>query len=299
MNERITIQNLVDLLASKQDINKSDAEKLLKAMFALIEKALQDDKYIKIKGLGTFKITKVDSRDSVSINTGERIKIEGHSKILFLPDNSIREAINKPFAHFETVVLNNDATLLDEIAIDENEDEAEYIEIEETEKKEAETKDIEKKKKDSTKSSGLPYFITIISLVVLLTSGTIFLFFKPNLFKTETPTPPIEKSIIAKKTIKPIKSAIPQADIDTTQTIITGINKDSHNFKPDSTNYVIIGTMTTHKLQIGETLTSISKYYYKTKELWPYIVKHNRDIIKNPNRIPIGAMLRIPALRNR
>ncbi|MEG2513980.1 MAG: hypothetical protein RSA92_01480, partial [Bacteroidaceae bacterium] len=248
---------------------------------------------------------------------------------LFLPDNSIREAINKPFAHFETVVLNNDATLLDEIVIDENEDEAEYIEIEETGIKEAEAKDVEvkkeekssenkqseieieqivacedekittKKKKNSTKDSGLPYFITIISLVVLLTGGIIFLFFKPNLFETDTPTPPIEKSIIAKKTIEPIKPTIPQADIDTTQTIITGINKDSHNFKPDSTNYVIIGTMTTHKLQTGETLTSISKYYYKTKELWPYIVKHNRDIIKNPDRVPIGAMLRIPALRNR
>jgi nucleoid DNA-binding protein len=92
-----------------------DAETFVRAMFDLIEEALTNEKYVKIKGLGTFKLTEVNSRESVHVNTGERIEIQGHSKVSFTPDTSMKELINKPFSHFETVVLNEGVELEDTV----------------------------------------------------------------------------------------------------------------------------------------------------------------------------------------
>lgn len=113
MGERINIQNLIDLFAEKKGLSKKDAETFLKEMFALIEQVLETDKYVKIKGFGTFKLIDVDSRESVNVNTGERIEIKGHTKISFTPETSIRDQINKPFSHFETVILNEGAVFDD------------------------------------------------------------------------------------------------------------------------------------------------------------------------------------------
>ncbi len=115
MGERINIQNLIDLLATKKGISKKDAEVFLKEMFAIIEQALQTDKYVKIKGLGTFKLIEVDSRESVNVNTGERIEIQGHTKVSFAPEAGIRDLINKPFSHFETVIL-NEGVVFDDVS---------------------------------------------------------------------------------------------------------------------------------------------------------------------------------------
>ena len=113
MNEKITIQELANILAEKHGVNKKDAELFIKGMFDLIEEALTTEKYVKIKGLGIFKLTEVDSRESINVNTGERIEIQGHTKISFTPDASLKELINKPFSHFETVVLNDGVQLED------------------------------------------------------------------------------------------------------------------------------------------------------------------------------------------
>ncbi|WP_333616819.1 HU family DNA-binding protein, partial [Bacteroides pyogenes] len=129
MNERLTIQDFTDLLASKHNMTKKDAEAFVKEFFLLIEQALENEKYIKIKGLGTFKLINVDNKESVNVNTGERFKIQGHSKISFTPDTNLKEVINKPFAHFETVVLNEN-TLLEDTPTDEIAAEEEDIEEE-------------------------------------------------------------------------------------------------------------------------------------------------------------------------
>lgn len=120
MNERLTIQDLTDLLAAKHSMTKKDAEAFVKEFFLLIEEALENDKCIKIKGLGTFKLIEVDSRESVKVNTGERFQIKGHTKVTFSPDTNLKDTINKPFAHFETVVL-NDNTVLEDTPMEEGE----------------------------------------------------------------------------------------------------------------------------------------------------------------------------------
>ena len=86
---------------------------------------MENEKTVKIKGLGTFKLIDVDSRESVNVNTGERFQIKGHTKVSFSPDTNLRDTINKPFAHFETVVLNENTILEDTPIEDTEEEEAE------------------------------------------------------------------------------------------------------------------------------------------------------------------------------
>ena len=107
MNEKITLPDLINLLCEKLGMDKKEAELFVKSMFELIKEYLATDKYVKVKGLGTFKLTEVESRESVHVNTGERIEIQGHTKISFTPDTTMKDLINKPFAHFESVVLND------------------------------------------------------------------------------------------------------------------------------------------------------------------------------------------------
>ena len=90
MNEKITLQDLINLFSEKQGMNKKDAEVFVRTMFELIEEALATEKYVKIKGFGTFKLTEVNSRESVDVNTGERIEIQGHSKVTFTAEELIR-----------------------------------------------------------------------------------------------------------------------------------------------------------------------------------------------------------------
>ena len=98
---------LAQKLAEKTGISQQDAELFIRKMFDVVNEGLQADKQVKMKWLGTFKVTSVKDRESVDVNTGERILIEGRDKISFTPDNILKEIINKPFAQFETVVVND------------------------------------------------------------------------------------------------------------------------------------------------------------------------------------------------
>ena len=98
---------LAKAVASKRGLTQAEAERFIATMFEVAGDGIQEDKLLKMKWLGTFKITSVKDRESVDVNTGERILIEGRDKISFTPDNILKEIINKPFAQFETVVVND------------------------------------------------------------------------------------------------------------------------------------------------------------------------------------------------
>lgn len=98
---------LAKAVASKRGLTQAEAERFIATMFEVAGDGIQEDKSLKMKWLGTFKITSVKDRESVDVNTGERILIEGRDKISFTPDNILKEIINKPFAQFETVVVND------------------------------------------------------------------------------------------------------------------------------------------------------------------------------------------------
>lgn len=472
MNERLTIQDLTDLLAAKHSMTKKDAEAFVKEFFLLIEQALESEKSVKIKGLGTFKLIDVDSRESVNVNTGERFQIKGHTKVSFSPDANLRDTINKPFAHFETVVLNEN-TILEDTPIEETEEEeaseeilipvvednnkeeiqentpnliieetpganegdsskeanivqekqtteqfveaevvveepivAETTTTEETveqqleeqplpetnneEKVEQEEFDNEetpivkqyqqpeqpvkeketitaeqiieqellkanlkpeipivlpkeentipvkpaqavapnsKKKtpaKETKEKSPVPYLITVIILVLLLCGGVILFIYYPDLFSSSSDknafdmppvtTQPVQPEAQLSDTIE-YKDTIKKVTPDISKTVVTSqpVAKKEEVTTPaktenkavqqplastysDSASYKIIGTKTKYTIKEGETLTRVSLRFYGTKAMWPYIVKHNPGVIKNPNNVPYGTTIQIPEL---
>ena len=103
---KLNIYDLCSVLTSKNGLDDKESHRFIKAMFDVIQEGLDEDKIVKVKGLGTFKIIEVDDRESINVNTGERVLIEGHSKLTFTPDSVMKEIVNKPFSQFETVILN-------------------------------------------------------------------------------------------------------------------------------------------------------------------------------------------------
>ena len=467
MNERLTIQDLTDLLAAKHSMTKKDAEAFVKEFFLLIEQALENEKTVKIKGLGTFKLIDVDSRESVNVNTGERFQIKGHTKVSFSPDANLRDTINKPFAHFETVVLNENTiledtpiedteeeeageeasaqTVLNEMgdnsettAIEENEgtdnlseeepiqeeqiasrplveesieelaiteesaivqelteqtspkepeeiitetnieekveqledeevpeeevtiDEQQPASIEEEKEKITAEKIIEqellkanlqpvtpivppaeketikpvqpkqisqpvsKKTAPVKEKSPVPYLIAVIVVVLLLCGGVILFIYYPDLFSSSSDKNALDMPPVTTQPVQPeaqLSDTI--AHKDTTKVIPPDVSKVATTTQPvakkeeaipvkaepqtvtqqpatsaylDSASYKITGTKTKYTIKEGETLTRVSLRFYGTKAMWPYIVKHNPKVIKNPNNVPYGTTIEIPEL---
>lgn len=104
---KVSIVDMAKAIVSKHGLSQQEAEKFVTALFDVINEGLYRDKIVKVKGLGTFKVIDVRERESVNVNTGERVVIESHGKITFTPDPIMRDLVNKPFAKFETVVLND------------------------------------------------------------------------------------------------------------------------------------------------------------------------------------------------
>ena len=384
INDKLSLQELANALSEKQGIYKKDAELFVKELFDLVEEALANEKYVKIKGLGVFKLIEVDSRESINVNTGERIEIQGHSKVSFTPETSLKELINKPFAHFETVILNEGTVLEDtqvevdvineekkeesvekeietqtistekditeEIEINSEEkveliveeeaiEETEMVEIllvKEEEVKESNTTEsistedviivdevaVEQKEElvveqsiESTEDAielkvvkheeppqektSKPLIIITVLLVIIIILGAYWLF-RPT---DETIEKPIIKPVveITETTTDSITSNEVEEKLNTqSEEIVTSVVKPVKDEKvasiADTTDYHIIGTQTTHIIQNGETLIRVALKYFGSKDYWPYIAKHNKNIIKDVNNVPIGTELNIPKL---
>lgn len=116
---KIFMAELADMLAQKVGISKREAQQFLTDFVETIQDGVNNDKLVKIKGLGTFKVIDVDARESVNVNTGERVTIDSHQKLTFTPDAAMKELVNKPFSQFETVVLNDGVEFDDEPEVEE------------------------------------------------------------------------------------------------------------------------------------------------------------------------------------
>lgn len=388
MNEKITLQDIINLLCEKQGMTPKDAETFVRTMFDLIEEALTNEKYIKIKGLGTFKLTEVNSRESVHVNTGERIEIQGHSKVSFTPDTSMKELINKPFSHFETVVLNEGVELEDTVIEEEGTPEStevsettikveettigqpiveesvvekpivetpaieepiiqesiteEPIEdnsimdepvmeapiVEETESevpveptiveetiatealKSTESEESEKpitaeKEEVSTpmvpqgeeKKSSRILWAIIIALVLIILFGFYWLFMRPSISTEIDLTVPAKEEAIASTPIEEEKQ--PEDTLEILSYVKLSAEELRNERVPslaDTLDYQIIGTKEEYTLQKGETIIRASVKFFGSKKYWPYIVKYNMDVLKDPDNIPAGAQVKIPIL---
>lgn len=383
MNEKVNIQNLIELLVEKHRITPKEAEEFVKTFFAVIEEGLEQDKYVKIKGLGTFKLIGVESRGSIDVNTGERIEIQGHTKVSFTPDSALKELINRPFGHFETVILNENTVLEDTPIEKAGEDELEDVSIgqnvadeldtiseipsepaspliesviatekvateedaDEQQKEEGEISTTEEtlknlQQKEDTyegvlqqtdikenKDNGLKWFMIALACVLLACAGIVFYLYYPDLQEESIPvsseeeytyptvTMGLQQDSIQEDSLKRTEDTlrIPQPTTaeenpvsrqqvekkvvpEKPQKVVKKTTVKSQPVNPDSVNYEIVGTETTYTVKEGETLTRISLRFYGTKALWPYIVKHNADVLKNPNNVTSGTTLKIPKL---
>ena len=388
MNEKITLQDIINLFCAKHDMTKKDAELFVKTMFDLIEEALANEKYVKIKGFGTFKLTEVDARESVNVNTGERFEIQGHSKVTFTPDTTMKDLINKPFAHFETVVLNDGVELEDTpteeevidapeameeapvmveevpvvteeapIVVEETpvivEEEPAIVEeettieeaapeiaeepvateepiIEATEEEEVvaietpvaeeevvvapvveekpaitEPKPMVQETKADTKEKNINRILwgVIVVLVLIILFGAYWMFLRPS-DTTEAPVvvpeaveevaPLMEDTIQEEKLID---SEMPVTIVPLELTP-EELRKERVPALADTLEYLINGKepICEHTLQSGETIIRISVKYYGSKRFWPYIAKFNQDAISDPDNIPVGTVIKIPAI---
>ncbi len=383
MNEKVNIQNLIELLVEKHRITPKEAEEFVKTFFAVIEEGLEQDKYVKIKGLGTFKLIGVESRGSIDVNTGERIEIQGHTKVSFTPDSALKELINRPFGHFETVILNENTVLedtpiekagedeLEDVSIGQNvadesdtiseipsepaspliesviatekvateedadeqqEEEGEISTTEETLKNSQQKEDTDEGVLQQTdikenKDNGLKWFMIALACVLLACAGIVFYLYYPDLQEESIPvsseeeytyptvTMGLQQDSIQEDPLKRTEDTlrIPQPTTaeenpvsrqqvekkvvpEEPQKVVKKTTVKSQPVNPDSVNYEIVGTETIYTVKEGETLTRISLRFYGTKALWPYIVKHNADVLKNPNNVTSGTTLKIPKL---
>ena len=399
MNEKITLQDLINLFGEKQGMSKKDAELFVRSLFDLIEEALATEKYVKVKGFGTFKLTEVDSRESVNVNTGERIEIQGHTKVSFTPDTTMKDLINKPFAHFETVVLNDGVEFEDtpvevpdtlddtpevivpvvettevvevpvpeeipeeevapEIVVTEEPEVVEESEVTEEPKaveeqetveetlqeiveetlvpeeapvqeeapleepqptitevaEEEKPKSIEEKpseeevvetiveekvvEESKEKSINRILWGVIVVLVLIILFGAYWMFLRPTDTPEVTPAPPVQEEQVA--TPAPIAEEKPQEE---TLKIVQFIELSEEELRKervpsfaDTLDYQIVGTQEEYTLQKGETIIRASVRFFGTKKYWPYIVKHNMDVLPDPDNIPAGIRIKIPKL---
>lgn len=389
MNEKITLQDLVELLSEKNDMTKKNADAFLRCMFDLIEEALTNEKYVKIKGLGTFKLTEVDSRESMNVNTGERIEIQGHTKISFTPDTTMKELINKPFSHFETVILNDGVELEDtpfdiepkveemademvekiieepqvevepvvevkvevaeepvvspvvdepipveevsesveeepkeiEAVVDEEPEVSEPVDIEEkpveVEEKVEPIKEeiseevsipeekVEEKPEifvpEAPRAENKTTFKVLIGIIVVLLLiilfGVYWIFFRQEKVDTNWEyTAPVKEtaSVVQVEEQQAVKEDTLLVSEDTM--VVQPVQEEQTMVLPEDVVYEITGTITTLTLEPGQTLVKLALKYYGSKNFWPYIVQHNPDVIKDADRVPKGATIKIPKL---
>lgn len=124
---KMTIQEIAKILIEKNKLSQKDANQFAATMFEIIQQQLDNEGLVKVKGLGTFKMIRVEARESVSVRTGERVMIDSHAKVTFTPDATMKELVNKPFSQFDTVIL-NDGVEFDDLADDLTEEELAEVE---------------------------------------------------------------------------------------------------------------------------------------------------------------------------
>lgn len=124
---KMTIQEIAKILIEKNKLSQKDANKFAAAMFEIIQQRLDSEGLVKVKGLGTFKMIRVEARESVSVRTGERVMIDSHAKVTFTPDATMKELVNKPFSQFDTVIL-NEGVEFEDLADDLTEEELAEVE---------------------------------------------------------------------------------------------------------------------------------------------------------------------------
>lgn len=357
MSDKITLQELVESFARKCQLDPAEAALFVKEFLNLIEEALARDKYVKVKGLGTFKLINIEARKSVDVNTGESIEIKEHTRVSFVPETGLRDLINKPFAHFQSVLLNDDVhfeDLPDEGCVLEVNEEGEEISeaisddetsivtavlVEEEQKNEvvedaeqvtvvqedapseettASTETGTEIKEPTEEKKNIPWCMIASILLAgifiggivtwVLTSGRRYIpeqVVEKLMNETQkTPAPVVPDSLQVADTLVVKKDSSLVQKKDALKTVAKKEEKTPVAPTPvpkretlaDTVEYQITGNQGSYTLKPGESLVRVALKFYGNKKLWPYLVKHNKAIIKNPDNVPVGTTIQIPQL---
>ena len=324
MDDKLIIEELVSRLATRQHIEQADAQAFVCSFLTLIEEGLRKDKYVRVKGFGTFKLIDTD------LNEG---------RIVFVPEASVRDAVNKPFSHFESVELRDDVRFDDVVeeecvsAADEvvtvagnSETHDEPVAEEQCEVKSsgdivenntAEKPDVVEVSQSNGESyrrkGSMHWYLLAAILFVGIVIGCGIMWGvlshkvrSAKVVETENNVTEIEPVVGITDTIENDSSSVineeePDTASVTRKTIdsiikVTTENKNEIKYLSDEVAYKISGTIEEYTISQGSTLSKVAYRYYKNRKLWPYIVMHNKDIIQDPNNVPIGTVLRIPVL---
>ncbi len=357
MNDILTLDDLSGLIMSKHNMTKDDADNLLKTFLSVIEEGLLYDRYVRIKGIGTFKLIVEDTSNGTLSN-----------RVVFVPDSVLKDAVNKPFSHFEPIVLNENVHFDDieeqvvsnvssssssssecnqddvqeeniEISVCEDTKNA-YTESENAENNNTEKKDTgklddtieqhegkpldEKERKGNLEKSysRVPWCLMLMILIIGLVLGGIvsWLVFdynidnyarNVNMIETVKEEPVMESPVVMEDSVtieikeernEDVDSVICPENINVksseinSDVVLDNTEKRKTEFYSEKLKYKIVGTIENHKIEKGNTLVKLAYKYYNNKKMWPYIVKHNKKIIKNPNNVPVGTLIEIPKL---
>lgn len=298
MNNRLNIQDLAGLLSERTGKDKGEVERFLGELFLVVSEEVCADKAVKVKGLGIFKAISVEKRESVHVHTGERFLIPKHYKFSFLPDKDLREQVNKPFSIFETTEINEDVDFPDMEEPVEEKESAEDESVEEVmpdreipvAEPQPEPQPQPEERADRKQATAVALMVAaFVALVVL-----VFCYLGRNNWIPE----PAGKAVIAETK-------------DDTETEETGAGEtipvadkalppDSVGEKTPRTDSVssvkpVPEPLGRVRIKHGDRLTVIALENYGNKLFWVYIYQHNKAVIDDPNNVPIGTVIEIPA----
>lgn len=377
MNDKITLHELVDLFARKSQLSQADAALFAKEFLSLIEEALAKDKYVKVKGLGTFKLITVDATEETIPSGQETTDSQSHTRVSFIPETGLKDLVNKPFAHFQPVLLKDEVHFTDlpegetevesqetvteeektgetdvviksptEPATEETDEvlpqteaaspiEEEPVQAPITEKVVAEKEEVKEKQEDtlsekeekipaaaltpSGKEANVPWCMIASILLAGIFIGGIVTWalisgrrYIPEQVveklmnetqKTPAPVVVSDSLQLADTLVVKTDSSLVQKK-DTLKTAAKKEEKTPAASTPvpkretlaDTVEYQITGNQGSYTLKPGESLVRVALKFYGNKKLWPYLVKHNKAIIKNPDNVPVGTTIQIPQL---
>ena len=313
MNARITQADIVRNLAQQLNIQMKDVDGFVRIFFTLLSDSLLRDKLVKIKNLGTFKVVDVAERESVDVNTGERIRIENHAKVVFTPDSELRDRVNKPFAAFQTIILNDKTDVNEMAAVPENtyDNDNDNEDDNEDKMKDDEKNYTEVRHKDGIQWGYIIYLLLTILLMMLSYLAGYYKIMCPCTTEMRERTISCENETTKQSCENPCVSdttavATPKADSETSLPAIT----QDENPKEDADakavekyqqvpggKYLIVGTKGIHSMKVGDNLYKISRKEYGNTHYVPYIIVHNG--FKNPDVIPPGYEIKLPELKEK
>lgn len=276
MNNRLNIQDIALLLAERVGRDKADTELFLRALIEEVTEGVCADHQVKVRGLGTFKVILVEERESVHVNTGERFLIPAHPKFTFLPDKELREQVNRPFSIFETTELNDGVTFSDI-------EEPAPVPASVAPVAESLAEPVARSEEVST-SQRERWILAAVICGLMAVVATVFFYIGRNNWHPAPMTPAMEEPLPA-----------PSLPVDSMRMDTLSVRTDSAHVEPDSVASSRPVSLGEERIRRGDRLTEFALKYYGSKLFWVYIYQHNKSVIEDPNNVPIGTRIELPA----